>query len=232
MIKRVVVVRVLFTIVFFPWKYQYQRQGSKSNRSLERTDVSKVILQDLGNNTGQNSHCSVSDRLIRIGFRHPFLGEASLSVFSRHPRLKCRKQQIRRDSTKNSTKQKNTKVVGMLESVDDNLQNAVHDARVFSAEFVNETTQKWSKNSTTQETSDEKGRNIHVIGQVQCVHVCPLHPIGQHDHQVYEDVLSTEAIELCFQIGFGFLVARFFFGPLCSFTIRCDKVLRNNSSDR
>jgi hypothetical protein len=46
--------------------------------------------------------------------------------------------------------------VGMLERVNDNFQNAVHDARVFSTELIDEAAQKWSKDRATQEPSDKK----------------------------------------------------------------------------
>ena len=59
----------------------------------------------------------------------------------------------------------------MLQEVDYNLKKTVNNARVFSAKLVYGRAEERSKESSTQESSEEQGRNVHVIAQIQCVHV-------------------------------------------------------------
>ena len=52
----------------------------------------------------------------------------------------------------------------MLERVDNDLQDAVHDAGIFSTEFIDKAAQKWSKNRSAQESGNEESRNIDIVG--------------------------------------------------------------------
>lgn len=121
-------------------------------------------------------------------------------MFRGHPRFKGRKQEVGRNTSQNTSQQQYSKVGGVLQGIDDDLQNTVNNAGILASKFVHSTSQKRSKEGTTQESRQEKRGNVDIVTKVQRVHVGPLHPIGKHNHQVDQNVFVAESKELLIQI--------------------------------
>ena len=119
-----------------------------------------------------------------------------MSVLGGHPTFKGREEQVGRNSTQNTPQKQQLEVGAVLQNVDDDLQNAVHDAGLLPAELVDRRSQEGGKDGTTQEAGEEQCRDVDPVRQVQRVHVRALHPICEHDDEVDSNVLSAEGVEL------------------------------------
>jgi hypothetical protein len=89
----------------------------------------------------------------------------------------------------------------MLQGIDDNFQDTVDNARVFTSKLVHKRSQNGSKACSAQKSRQKECRYIDIVRQVECVHVCTLHPIGQHDDRVYCNVFTAKRIEFLMQTG-------------------------------
>ena len=52
---------MFLSVILFPPSHQHKSQNGKSNRSLKRSDMSKLIFKNLGNDTSKNRHCTVAN---------------------------------------------------------------------------------------------------------------------------------------------------------------------------
>jgi len=114
----------------------------------------------------------------------------------------------------------------MLEDIDDNFENAVDDAAPLPPEFVHGGSEKGREDGPAEESGEEECGYVDVVAEVERVHVRSLHPVREHDDEVYYEVFAAECVEFFVEFGIGddggrvfVFVIFLFFGFVCG----CDE---------
>ena len=111
---------------------------------------------------------------LRVCFWQPFIRKALFAMLRCHPRFKGREQKVCGYPSQNSSKQQNMKICRMLHQVDGDLQEAIYNARVLSPKLVHSRAEKRRKESTTEKSRQEECRDVHIITEIESIHVCSL----------------------------------------------------------
>ena len=183
---------------------------------LEGPNVAANVGGDLREHAGHNGRGSIPHGTERKRAPDPLFGESPDAVLRHHPRLKGREEERRRDAAEHATNEQQSHVVEVLEEIDGQLECDVHEARALAAVSIHKRAGRRAEDGSSHKACEEQRADSDVaalllgIAGVERVHVCALHPVGQHYDHVHREVRALEGSKVgCLGlIGDGRLLLR------------------------